>query len=59
MNKHERVGIVLMVSGIMSVLGSVLAPTDPTSFEMLQISLGFIVLILGSARFIWSEREDE
>ena len=59
MNKHERVGVVLMLSGIMYVLGSVIAPTDPTTFETLQILLGFIILMLGSARFIWSERKDE
>ncbi len=59
MNMNERVGIVLMVSGVMTVLGSTLAPTDPTPVQMSQILIGSIVLVAGAARFIWSERNDE
>ncbi len=59
MNKHERVGIVLLLTGFISIIGPAITSSDPTAFEMFQQFIGSIILIAGAARFIWSERNDE
>ena len=59
MTKHERVGIVLMLAGLISAFGPAVQPPDPTTYEIVQLSIGFFILVVGAARFIWSEDDDE
>ncbi len=59
MNKHERVGIVLLLTGFISIISPTITPSDPTAFEIYQQMIGSIILIAGAARFIWSDRNDE
>ena len=59
MTKHERVGIVLMLAGLISVFGPAVQPPDLTMYEIMQLLLGYFILVVGAVRFIWSEDDDE
>lgn len=59
MKKQEKAFLVLMLAGLILIFSPITQSPDPTVFEIVQLLMGFIVLVIGAARFIWSENDKQ